>query len=96
MSDFSARKPTPTTKLSVGNERYNFGDDWVGFTDAQKPEVSIDAEIVFVGYGIDAPLYNWNDYKGKAGRLSRQSFDDVGQRSARDRKQNRIFSADRL
>ena len=59
-------KSNSDTKLSVGNETYNFGDDWVGFTDAQKPEVSIDAEIVFVGYGIDAPLYNWNDYKGNA------------------------------
>ena len=47
-------------------KHYNFGDDWVGFTDAQKAEVTIDAEIVFVGYGIDAPLHNWNDYKGNA------------------------------
>ena len=59
-------KSNSQTKLSVGSETFNFGDDWVGFTDAQKPEVSIDAEIVFVGYGIDAPLYNWNDYKGNA------------------------------
>ena len=24
----------------------------------------IDAPIVWIGYGIDAPEYNWNDYKG--------------------------------
>ena len=84
-------KSNSNTKLSVGDETFNFGDDWVGFTDAQKPEVSIDAEIVFVGYGIDAPLYNWNDYKGNAGRLSRQSFDDVSQRSARDNGRTESF-----
>lgn len=58
-------KTNPETKLIVGEESYEFGDNWVGFTDAQKPLVSIDAEIVFMGYGIDAPLFNWNDYKGK-------------------------------
>ena len=24
----------------------------------------MDAEIVYVGYGIEAPEYNWDDYKG--------------------------------
>lgn len=59
-------KTNPQTKLSVGGASYNFGDDWVGFSDAQKPQTNIDAEIVFMGYGIDAPLYRWNDYKGNA------------------------------
>lgn len=63
-------KTNPDTKLNVtgqtGNaESYKFGDDWVGYTDAQTADVAVDAEIVFVGYGIDAPLYKWNDYKGK-------------------------------
>ena len=58
-------KTDPATKLNVGGASYNFGDDWVGYSDAQKPETMIDSEIVFVGYGIDAPLYDWNDYKGK-------------------------------
>ncbi len=29
-----------------------------------EPSADIDAPIVFVGYGIDAPEYGWNDYKG--------------------------------
>lgn len=45
---------------------YNFGDEFVATTGAQIAEVAVDAELVFVGYGIDAPLYNWNDYKGDA------------------------------
>lgn len=59
-------KTNPDTKMTVGSENYNFGDDWVGFTDAQKTDVAIDSELVFMGYGIDAPLFNWNDYKGDA------------------------------
>ena len=27
-------------------------------------EVDVDSEVVFVGYGISAPEYNWDDYKG--------------------------------
>lgn len=31
-----------------------------------KPQVSLkDSDIVFVGYGIDAPEYHWNDYAGQ-------------------------------
>lgn len=62
-----ATKTNPETKLTIGNgENYKFGDDWVGYTDAQKTDIAIDSEIVFLGYGVDAPLYNWNDYKGNA------------------------------
>lgn len=59
-------KSNPATILKAGSEDYKFGDDWVGFSSAQKPEVAVDSEIVFVGYGIDAQLYKWNDYKGNA------------------------------
>ena len=40
------------------------GDNFVAFSGVQKPEVRIeDAEVVFVGYGIVAPEYQWDDYK---------------------------------
>jgi Zn-dependent M28 family amino/carboxypeptidase len=38
-------------------------DEYVVYDQTQQPESSIDADIVFVGYGIEAPEYNWNDYK---------------------------------
>ena len=38
-------------------------DDYVVYDQTQQPASDIDAPIVFVGYGIDAPEYNWNDYK---------------------------------
>jgi Zn-dependent M28 family amino/carboxypeptidase len=41
-----------------------FADDFVT-TDQTHSEVSqIDAPIVYVGYGINAPEYKWDDYKG--------------------------------
>ncbi len=40
------------------------GNNLVAFSGVQKPEAKIeDAEIVFVGYGIVAPEYQWDDYK---------------------------------
>jgi Zn-dependent M28 family amino/carboxypeptidase len=62
-------KADPATRLEVrggkrGNESYKFGDEFVATTGAQKGSISVDADLVFVGYGIDSPLYNWNDYKG--------------------------------
>jgi Zn-dependent M28 family amino/carboxypeptidase len=42
-----------------------FGDDMVIGTRRVRPESSIkDSEVVFVGYGIVAPEFGWNDYAG--------------------------------
>jgi Zn-dependent M28 family amino/carboxypeptidase len=41
-----------------------FLDEYVGYDQTQAPEHEIDADIVFVGYGISAPEYKWDDYKG--------------------------------
>jgi len=62
-------KSDPKTTLSISggdkNQVFNFADDFVAFTGAQQPEVSVNAEMVFVGYGINAPEQRWNDYKGE-------------------------------
>lgn len=63
-------KADPNTQLQVsgkgGLQRFKFADEFVATTSAQTANVSVDAELVFVGYGIDSPLYNWNDYSGPA------------------------------
>ncbi|MBD8532711.1 MULTISPECIES: M28 family peptidase [unclassified Massilia] len=41
-----------------------FGADWVWGPGDAKPEHSLDAELVFVGYGITAPEEGWDDFKG--------------------------------
>jgi Zn-dependent M28 family amino/carboxypeptidase len=39
-------------------------DDYVATDETQQAESDVDAPIVYVGYGIQAPEYNWDDYKG--------------------------------
>jgi Zn-dependent M28 family amino/carboxypeptidase len=41
-------------------------EEFVAFSGVQESEARIDdAELVFVGYGIQAPEYEWDDYKGE-------------------------------
>lgn len=61
----------PATQLVVSGrrpeaQRFVFGDDFVATTGAQKANVSVSGELVFMGYGIESSLYNWNDYSGPA------------------------------
>lgn len=56
------------TRLDVneggGTQTFGFGTDWVANTLQAKPKVTVkNSGIVFVGYGIDAPEWQWNDYK---------------------------------
>ena len=39
-------------------------DDFVTNNESQAETADFDAPIVFVGFGITAPEYNWDDYKG--------------------------------
>lgn len=42
-----------------------FQDEYVAWTLRQAPEIRVDdSELVFVGYGVVAPEYRWDDYKG--------------------------------
>jgi Zn-dependent M28 family amino/carboxypeptidase len=41
-----------------------FADDFVTTDQTHSERSEVDAPIVFVGYGINAPEYNWDDYKG--------------------------------
>jgi Zn-dependent M28 family amino/carboxypeptidase len=39
-------------------------DEYVAYDQMQESQSDVDADIVYVGYGIEAPEYNWDDYKG--------------------------------
>ncbi len=61
----------PSTEMKVTRtggqtKSFKFGDEFVVTTGAQRDNVSVDAEVIFMGYGVDAPLYKWNDYSGPA------------------------------
>lgn len=46
-------------------ETLRFKDDFVAWTKRSVESVSLDnSELVFVGYGIQAPEFEWDDYKG--------------------------------
>ncbi len=53
--------------LRKGNETrvLTYRDDVVAWTKHVVDRVSVDdSELVFVGYGVQAPEFNWDDYKG--------------------------------
>lgn len=41
-----------------------FGEDYLPGADPSRAQTSVDAPVVFVGYGIDAPAFKRNDYAG--------------------------------
>jgi len=48
-----------------GNLDLSFWKDYIASSGVQTPTAAIkDAELVFVGYGIQAPEYKWDDFKG--------------------------------
>ena len=41
-----------------------YGDDFMAWSKREQPEVSVDSDLIFVGYGVVAPEFQWDDYKG--------------------------------
>ena len=57
----------PTASFIAGGKKLalRFPDDYVAVTRRFVPEVKVEnSEMVFVGYGVVAPEYDWDDYKG--------------------------------
>ncbi len=55
-----------TMTFTNGEKRLElqYREDFMAFSGVQEPEAGVEnAEVVFVGYGIVAPEYDWNDYK---------------------------------
>ena len=58
-------QPQLTIKAGYTRLDYAWPDDFVAWTKRVVENESItDSEMVFVGYGIVAPEYGWNDYEG--------------------------------
>lgn len=57
--------PKTELVLSKGDnaKRLAFGDDFVAWTRRVVDHVDLSAGLVFVGYGVVAPEYSWNDFK---------------------------------
>lgn len=50
--------------LSVPGNTYKYFTDVVAFSGVEKARVQVQGDVVFVGYGINAPELKWNDYEG--------------------------------
>ncbi len=63
---FSLVPKKPETGMSIDLYSFDlkYGDDYTVSNRTLTPVVDIDAPIVFVGYGVDAPEFQWNDYAG--------------------------------
>jgi Zn-dependent M28 family amino/carboxypeptidase len=59
--------PTVAVTVSGGSgapDQLKYATDVVAFSGVEQPDVSADADVIFVGYGINAPEQKWNDYAG--------------------------------
>ncbi|HUH11907.1 MAG TPA: M28 family metallopeptidase [Longimicrobiales bacterium] len=60
--------PTAEAEFQVNGRTItpSWPDDYTAVSRRMQPSVSVDgSELVFVGYGVDAPEYGWDDYKGQ-------------------------------
>ena len=56
--------PSFTLQVSSGGPTFKYLSDVVVFSGLQQPNVPFAGDIVFVGHGIVAPEFKWNDYAG--------------------------------
>ena len=60
-------KPGMAMHISGGKQNFNliYSDDFMGNTSQLMESVQIqNSDIIFIGYGIDSPENDWNDYEG--------------------------------
>src|SRR6266567_2073432 len=59
-------KSDPKMSFTIGDKTTDlkYPDDFIASSARLQPEIKIDnSDVVFVGYGIVAPEYGWDDYK---------------------------------
>ncbi|WJG08270.1 M28 family metallopeptidase [Aliiglaciecola sp. LCG003] len=55
----------PDMTLRIGQNQFKYRDDMVASSKRENSQINLtDSEVVFVGYGVNAPEYDWNDYAG--------------------------------
>ncbi|NVK55948.1 MAG: M28 family peptidase [Alteromonadaceae bacterium] len=55
----------PAMTMTIGDNTFDYKVDMVASSKREQQQVNLtDSELVFVGYGINAPEYDWNDYEG--------------------------------
>ena len=65
--DLIGYKAHPTASYSAGGKTISlkYPDDFIANSRHDRAETKVDnSDVVFVGYGVVAPEYGWDDYKG--------------------------------
>ena len=59
-------QPESTLNAAVWGKglELKWGEDFIGVNMMQRPNARFEGDAVFVGHGISAPEFNWDDYKG--------------------------------
>ena len=58
-------KPSPLALTGAGKTTLTYGDDMIAWTRHVADKVTLDpSDMIFVGYGVEAPEFQWDDYKG--------------------------------
>jgi Zn-dependent M28 family amino/carboxypeptidase len=62
----AATEPSATLTAIANSQPVTFRwlDDYVGVSELQEATDQFDAQAIFVGHGIVAPEFNWDDFKG--------------------------------
>ncbi len=50
--------------LTAKGQEFHFGSDFVGVDMTQRPDTRFEGDVVFVGHGITAPEFHWDDFQG--------------------------------
>ena len=54
----------PDMTMTIGDNNFAYKEQMVASSKREQSSVSLeDSELVFVGYGVNAPEYDWNDYE---------------------------------
>ncbi len=90
-------KSEPRMSFVIGDKTMDlkYPDDFVASSARLQPEIKIEkSDLVFVGYGVVAPEYGWDDYKEcrcegqNAADVDRRSAGSRSKRSVKTRRQN--------
>lgn len=79
---------TPSPTLVWGRagatRSLKFRDDFVAWAERPDAHITVDGDVVFVGYGIQAPEWRWDDYKGTdlRGKILLMLVNDPGLRDS--------------
>ena len=58
-------RPDLTVSTGKQTQSFKFEDDFAPSSQRAEAVISMSGEIVFVGYGVHAPEFEWDDYKGQ-------------------------------